>query len=402
MIKLQGKYSEGIVYSDQYEESGIKQIQDLLDEPFSQNSNPRFMPDYHAGLGSVIGTTMIVKDEICPNLVGVDIGCGIRTEIFETPYELDFKALDDYIRNNIPSGFKVHNKERPMNFIDRLYMRNQIKDQSRLKKSMGTLGGGNHYIEIGKGERENEYILTVHSGSRNLGLQVANYYQKIASSLSQDGVTTKSEEIIKSLKEQGREKEIAIELKKIQENPNTSRGLETLKSNGKWFFEYLHDMNVCVEFALENRNVMAEKILDFLKPKIIKGFDTVHNYNELNEENHHILRKGAVAAYKGQLLTIPMNMRDGILICEGLGNPQWNYSAPHGAGRLMSRNQAKTDIALEDYEESMRGIFTTSVNKDTIDEAPFAYKPMKDIINYTKDTVKILQHVKPMYNFKSK
>ena len=402
MIKLKGKYSEGIVFTDQFEESGIEQIQDLLDQPFSKNSNPRFMPDYHAGLGSVIGTTMLVKDEICPNLVGVDIGCGIRTEIFETPHKIDLKALDDHIRRNIPSGFKVHDKERRMSYLDRLYMRNEIKDQSRIKKSIGTLGGGNHYIEIGKEENEGEYILTVHSGSRNLGLQVANYYQKIAASLSKNEFNTSAEELVKMLKAQGREDEIAYELKKLKENPIAPKGLETLKNSDKWYYEYLYDMNVCVEFALENRAVMAEVILDFLNPKRIKGFDTIHNYIELEDEGNHILRKGAVAAYKGQLLTIPMNMRDGILICEGLGNQDWNYSAPHGAGRLMSRNQAKEDITLKDYEGSMKGIFTTSVSKDTIDEAPFAYKPMEDIIKHTKDTVKILKRVKPIYNFKSK
>lgn len=403
MIKLQGNYSDGIVYSDQYEETGIKQIQDLLDQPFSKDSNPRFMPDYHAGLGSVIGTTMLVTDEICPNLVGVDTGCGIRTEIFETSEKLNLEDLDQFIRSNIPSGFKVHNKERKMNYLDRLYMRNHIKDSSRLKKSLGTLGGGNHYIEIGKGEGEKEFVLTVHSGSRNLGLQVANYYQKIASTVSTGGSISRAKELIEKLKSEGKEKEINERLKELDSKNQVPRGVETLKKSEKWYDEYLHDMNVCVEFALENRKIMSQIILDYINPKKILGFDTIHNYIELREnESKHILRKGAVSAYEGELLTIPMNMRDGILICEGLGNPNWNYSAPHGAGRIMSRNQAKSDITLEDYEKSMEGIFTTSINKDTIDEAPFAYKPMDEIIRNTKDTIKILRHIKPIYNFKSK
>lgn len=400
MIKVKGKYAEGIVFSDQYEESGISQIEDLLNQPFSQDSNPRFMPDYHAGLGSVIGTTMLVKDEICPNLVGVDIGCGIRTEIFKLSKNIDFEKLDRFIRSNIPSGFGVHKKEREMSYLDRLYMRNKLRDSLRLRRSLGTLGGGNHYIEVGRGENEEEFVLTVHSGSRNLGLQVANYYQRLA----RTGISNQSKkEIIVSLKAQGKEKEINEELKKLSEENQVLKGLETLHKEDSYYHEYLHDMKVCVEFALKNREIMSELILDFFDPIRVQGYDTIHNYIEVKKNSEDtILRKGAVAAYKGQLLTIPMNMRDGILICEGLGNPDWNYSAPHGAGRIMSRNQAKADINMEDYKKSMEGIFTTSVNKDTIDEAPFAYKPMEDIVRNTKETVKILQHIKPVYNFKSK
>lgn len=402
MIKLKGKYSEGIVFSDQYEESGINQIKDLLDQPFSENSNPRFMPDYHAGLGSVIGTTMYVTDEICPNLVGVDIGCGIRTEIFETSNEIDLEGLDLFIRENIPSGFKIHDKERKMNYLDRLYMRNHLKDPSRLKKSLGTLGGGNHYIEIGKGSGENKFVLTVHSGSRNLGLQVANYYQKIASKETKDRIKKQENELLNSLKKDNKVDKLDDELKTLRDENSVPSGLETLNRETKWFDEYLHDMNICVEFALENRKIMANIILEFLNAKNSKGHDTIHNYIELRDDDKHILRKGAVSAYNGEILTIPMNMRDGILICKGLGNPQWNYSAPHGAGRIMSRNQAKSQISLEEYEKSMEGIFTTSVNKGTLDEAPFVYKPMEDIVRHTQETIEILEHIRPIYNFKSK
>lgn len=402
MIKLKGKYSEGIVFSDQYEESGINQIKDLLDQPFSENSNPRFMPDYHAGLGSVIGTTMYVTDEICPNLVGVDIGCGIRTEIFETSNEIDLEGLDLFIRENIPSGFKIHDKERKMNYLDRLYMRNHLKDPSRLRKSLGTLGGGNHYIEIGKGSAENKFVLTVHSGSRNLGLQVANYYQKIASKETKDRIKKQENELLNSLKKDNKIDKLEDELETLRDENSVPRGLETLNRETKWFDEYLHDMNICVEFALENRKIMANIILEFLNAKNSKGHDTIHNYIELRDDDKHILRKGAVSAYNGEILTIPMNMRDGILICKGLGNPQWNYSAPHGAGRIMSRNQAKSQISLEEYEKSMEGIFTTSVNKGTLDEAPFVYKPMEDIVRHTQETIEILEHIRPIYNFKSK
>lgn len=371
MIFLKGKYAEGIVFTDQYEESGIKQIEDLLNQPFSENSNPRFMPDYHAGLGSVIGTTMLVRDEICPNLVGVDIGCGIRTEIFKVKEDIDFEKLDRYIRKNIPSGFKVHRDERKMDYLDRLFMKNYLKDPSRLKRSIGSLGGGNHYIEIGKDEELEEYVLTVHSGSRNLGLQVAEYYQKRAVELS----------------------------KKKDSKP--AKGLETLMKEDIEFDHYLQDMSICVEFARKNRREMTEVLFDFLKGERIEGFETIHNYIEIREDGSNILRKGAVSAYKGQHLTIPMNMRDGVLIAEGLGNKEWNYSAPHGAGRIMSRGQARQELSMKDYKEAMEGIFTTSISEKTLDEAPEAYKPMEDILFQIGETVKIIRHIRPIYNFKS-
>ncbi len=402
MIKLKGKYSNGIVFSDQREESGLKQIRDLLDRPFSAEANPRFMPDYHAGLGSVIGTTMLVTDEICPNLVGVDIGCGIRTEIFRSPAGVDFEALDRFIRENIPAGFKVHEEEREADDLNRLAMRRHLKDESRLRRSVGTLGGGNHYIEVGQGESQDEYVLTVHSGSRNLGLQVAEYYQKLAVSLSKKKKDVDREAVLASLRAVGREKEIESEMERLKDVANPPRGLETLKKGTEEYDDYLHDMHICVEYALENRKEMSEAILNFLSPERIRGFETIHNYIEIRGEGEpDILRKGAVSAYRGELLTIPMNMRDGNLICEGLGNPEWNYSAPHGAGRMMSRAQARKDLCMEEYKESMKGIFTTSVSRRTLDEAPLAYKPMEDIVRHIGDTVAILKHVRPLYNFKS-
>lgn len=371
MIRLKGKYAEGIVFSDSREESGIRQIQSLLDQPFSKGANPRFMPDYHAGLGSVIGTTMLVTDEICPNLVGVDIGCGIRTEIFFSERDLDFEKLDQYIRKKIPAGFKVHSKEKNGDFINGLSMKKYLKDLPRLRRSLGTLGGGNHYIEVGASGKEKEFVLTVHSGSRNLGLQVAEFYQKQA---------------VEQTRKRGRK---------------VPPGLETLKVDSKLCRDYLRDMNICIEFARENRREITEIIFEYLGGERIEGFETVHNYIEEGKEGPDILRKGAVAAYKGHHLAIPMNMKDGFLICEGLGNAKWNYSAPHGAGRLMSRGQAKKNLSVEEYKNSMKGIFTRSVSERTLDEAPKAYKPMDEIVKYIGETVKILKHIKPIYNFKA-
>lgn len=371
MIHMKGKYSEGIVFSDEREEKGIAQIQDLLDQPFSENANPRFMPDYHAGLGSVIGTTLLVTDEICPNLVGVDIGCGIRTERFATDAPICYADLDRYIRAKIPAGFRVHDRGRDMDFIERLHMKRKLKDPARLRKSIGTLGGGNHYIEIGRLDQKGHYALTVHSGSRNLGLQVAEYYQKVAEA-------------------------------RFKGQPGRPpKGLETLKQGEFGYDEYLHDMQIAREFAAENRRVMAEVILNYLAASRTGGYDTVHNYIEVREDGPHILRKGAISAYTDELVTIPLNMRDGILIARGLGNPEWNWSAPHGAGRIMSRTQARKDISMREYEDAMEGIFTTSVHARTLDEAPHAYKPMEEIIRHIGDTVEILHHVKPVYNFKA-
>lgn len=371
MIRLQGKYAEGIVFSDQREEKGIGQIKDLLDQPFAANAHPRFMPDYHAGLGSVIGTTMRVTDAVCPNLVGVDIGCGIHTALFAMEEPLDFAGLDAHIRKHIPSGFQVHEKEAPMDYLDRLKMKKNLKDPSRLKRSIGTLGGGNHYIEVGRVEDTGEYALTVHSGSRNLGLQIAEYYQKLAEA-----------------RWKGR-----------PDRP--PRGLETLEQGDFGFDEYLQDMAVAVEYAEENRRKMTEVIFDFLGIPIRQAYDTIHNYIELRKQGAHILRKGAVSAYEEERLTIPLNMRDGILLCKGLGNPDWNWSAPHGAGRIMSRTQARKDISLQAYRDAMEGIFTTSVHRRTLDEAPHAYKAMEDILRHIGPTVDVLHHVRPVYNFKA-
>ncbi|MDO5690371.1 MAG: RtcB family protein [Tissierellia bacterium] len=402
MILLKGKYAEGIVYSDVREEKGINQIQLLLNQPFTEGSHPRFMPDYHAGLGSVIGTTMFVTDEICPNLVGVDIGCGIRTERFRLSGDIDLEVLDQWIRSSIPSGFNVHSKERQMDYIERLAMQRHIKDASRLKKSLGTLGGGNHYIEIGQGEQGDEYILTVHSGSRNLGLQVAEYYQKCAVKQSKFRKDQFQGQARKLQRDERSFFGAQQEWERHQDAINQPKGLETLHRGTREYDDYLRDMNICVEFALENRREMAELLLDALGAERIQGFDTIHNYIERRPEgNPHILRKGAVSAQEGELLTIPLNMRDGNLICRGLGNPEWNYSAPHGAGRLMSRSQARKELKLEDFHRTMEGIFTTSISQRTLDEAPFAYKPMEDIIRFIGDTVEILQLVRPIYNFKA-
>lgn len=394
MIELKGKYNTANVYTDNVEHEAISQIIELCNQEFCKDSKIRIMPDTHAGAGCTIGTTMTIRDKVVPNLVGVDIGCGMEV-IKLTEKEINFQELDNVIREYVPSGFNIRAKEHKYSKsieYENLKCRNQL-NLERAKLSVGTLGGGNHFIEVDNDQEGNLYLV-IHSGSRYLGKQVAEYYQNLGyKRLTELG--TEKKRIVKELKAAGREKDIQAEISKIK-TPKGSKSLAFV--SGSDFENYLNDMKIVQEYAALNRKAIADEILNRMGLNISGQFTTIHNYIDLE---NMILRKGAIAALKGQKVIIPMNMRDGSLICIGKGNPEWNYSAPHGAGRLMSRSKAKELIALADFENSMKGVWTTSVNCSTIDESPMAYKPMDEIIKNIADTVEIIDIIKPVYNFKA-
>lgn len=397
MINLKGKYSEAKIFTDVVDEESIKQVNILLDQPFVEGSKIRMMPDIHAGAGCTIGTTMTIHNKICPNLVGVDIGCGMEVVRIKERY-FDPHKLDVVIRDNIPSGFNIRKENHEnTNWIDlvRLKCFRHI-DLDRALNSIGTLGGGNHFIEANKDDEGNIYIV-VHSGSRHLGLEIANYYQEQA----YKSITTVSPEEIKSIvaemKANGQEKDIQTKLKEIKSKlPNIPKALAYVE--GELLSDYLNDMFVAQEYANLNRFTISQIICHKMGFHEAERFTTIHNYIDTK---NGILRKGAVSAQKGERLIIPINMRDGSLICVGKGNEDWNCSAPHGAGRLMSRSKAKESFTVSEFKKQMEGIYTTSVDKSTLDECPMAYKSMEDIVNNISDTVTIEKVIKPIYNFKA-
>lgn len=399
MLEVQGKFNKAIVYTDNVEAGAIAQIETLCNQEFVAGSKIRIMPDVHSGAGCTIGTTMTITDKIVPNLVGVDIGCGIEVVKLENDH-LELQKLDKVIYEKIPSGFNIRKKEH--SFIEQIDL-TQLRCKSevnlnRARCSIGTLGGGNHFIEVNQDSEGNLYLV-IHSGSRHLGLEVANLYQNEAfHSLNK---TTKAdlEEFVAQLKKEGREKEIQKALKKKKREVRTDIPKALCYVSGTLFDDYIHDMKIIQKYADLNRKAMIQEIVKAMKLKVVDQFTTIHNYIDTE---HMILRKGAVSAQKDEILLIPLNMRDGSLICRGKGNPDWNYSAPHGAGRLMSRTQAKNSLTLTQFKEIMSGIYTTSVNKDTLDECPLAYKPLEEIVKHVGDTVEILDTIKPIYNFKAK
>ena len=366
MVEIKGKYNTAIVFTHNIEKGAIDQIRELCDQEFISGSIIRVMPDVHEGLGCTIGTTMTIQDKIVPNLVGVDIGCGIETIKLKNK-NLDLEKLDRIIYKYIPSGFNIRKSEHEYTQnipFNKLVCKNYI-DLNRARLSIGTLGGGNHFIEANQ-NKKGELYLNIHSGSRHLGKQVAEYYQNLA---------------YEKLKGK------SINIKKY---------LAYLE--GQDFDDYLNDMAIVQEYAVINRKAIVDEIISRMEIDIEEQFTTIHNYIDLDDM---ILRKGAISAKKGEKILIPINMRDGSLICIGKGNREWNYSAPHGAGRVMSRREAKRQVNLEEFKESMRGIYTTSVNKSTIDEAPMVYKPINVIIDSIQDTAEILEIIKPIYNFKA-
>lgn len=400
MFELKGKYNECKVFADIIENSAIAQLTNMMNFEH-MNGKIRIMPDCHAGSGCVIGTTMTIKDKVTPYLVGVDIGCGVlAVKLKET--RMDLSALDSVIRKNIPSGGEVYEEAVADFDLDRLICK---KGDDKTLKSIGTLGGGNHFIEVDKDASGNLWLV-IHSGSRSLGLKVCEYYQKLGHESLLDEVNggslrDKNKAAIEMLTKAGRKKEISKTLEKIKEEHRknvTSIPYELAYVKGDNFNDYIHDMKVTQEYAALNRRVMANRIIKAMKLHELESFDTIHNYIDTD---NMVLRKGAVAAYMGQKLLIPMNMRDGSLVCVGKGNEDWNCSAPHGAGRLMSRRSAKESISMDEYRKSMEGIFTTCVSRGTIDESPMSYKPMESIMSCIGETVDVVDVIKPIYNFKA-
>lgn len=414
MLTLNGKYGSAQVYTDLIEQEAISQIIEMLNQPFAQNANAAIMPDVHAGAGCTIGTTMRISDCVVPNLVGVDIGCGVLCAKLGLMHDIDFAKLDKVIRDYVPSGMSIRDKivniQMPKHFgvngKDWAEKLHQLKCWSAIKtkedyflKSIGTLGSGNHYCEVNVDE-DGQYYLVIHSGSRNLGIQVCKYYQKLAETEYQKACSKVDKKVIEMMLADERKTEIPAYVSSCK--VKYDKGLVPLV--GEPFENYLHDMNIVQEYAEANRKAMLLTICKEMGWDNFTFFETKHNYIDFSPcENGErpILRKGAVAANTGEELIIPMNMRDGSLICIGKGNPAWNYSAPHGAGRLMSRAKAKETLSLEEYQSEMNGIWTSCVSNATIDESPMAYKPMESIVENIKDTVEIYKVIKPVYNFKA-
>ncbi|MCM1101117.1 MAG: RtcB family protein [Acetatifactor muris] len=365
MFEIKGKMNTAICYATVVEDEAIEQIRRMCDYEFTKGSRIRIMPDVHAGKGCTIGTTMTIVDKAVPNVVGVDIGCGMYT--MELGKEaIDFGKLDE-AAHFIPSGMNTWEECKERFDLEALSCHRSLKRANRLKCSLGTLGGGNHFIEVDEASDGTKYLV-IHSGSRNLGKQVAEFYQQLAVDLH------------KGFK---RETDIPEDLCYLY---------------GSYLKDYLHDVEICQKFARRNREKMAEIILERCGMSGRNAFHTIHNYIDTKEK---ILRKGAIAAHKGEKVLIPINMRDGSVLAVGKGNPDWNYSAPHGAGRVMSRTQARKNLSMEDYRKTMQGVYTTSVNASTLDEAPMAYKSLDDIIDVIRESVDVMDVMKPIYNFKA-
>lgn len=383
---------ETLIFAETFEQEAYDQIKNLVNFEAYENAKVRIMPDAHAGKGCTVGTTIAIVDKVTPNLVGVDIGCGMLTIKLKNR-EIDFEKLDEVIKANVPCGFSVHEKSKKDFSFETLRCSNKV-DLSRALLSIGSLGGGNHFIEVGKHEVTGDLYLIIHTGSRKLGGDVCKYYQdkafQNANSMSKD-----VKNVIDALKKEGREKEIALEIKKIKRLV-TNKDLAFL--TGADFDDYMNDMSIVQSFASLNRKTIAEMILKEAGLQEAERFETIHNYIDFKRM---ILRKGAVSAELGETLLIPINMRDGSLLCVGKGNENWNYSAPHGAGRLMSRSKAKEAINMADFIETMKDVYTTSVVSETLDEAPQAYKSIDEIKSAITDTVDIVGVIKPLYNFKS-
>ena len=398
MIEIQGKFNTAKIFTDVVDNASIAQVQELCNQAFTAGSRIRLMPDIHAGKGCTIGTTMTITDKVVPNLTGVDIGCGMETtRIRESHMEL--QKLDKLIYEKIPSGFSI--RDRAHRYLSQIDL-NELccakhVDLLRAEKSIGTLGGGNHFIEVDKDDEGNLYIV-VHSGSRHLGVEVASYYQEAGYKVLNRTDDASIEAIIAQMKAEGREKEIQKTLKKLKNLKQTGIPKALAYVSGELFEQYLHDMKIVQHFAMLNRQAMVDEIVCGLGLHVEEQFTTVHNYIDTESM---ILRKGAVSARSGEKLLIPINMRDGSLICVGKGNEEWNFSAPHGAGRLMSRAEAKRRFDITGFRQEMDGIYTTSVNESTLDECPMAYKGMDDILSNIGPTVDVAKIIKPIYNFKA-
>lgn len=417
MFIIKGKYNQAKVFATQIENECIAQITDLCNQEWLKDCTIAIMPDCHSGKGCTIGTTIHLKDKVCPSLVGVDIGCGMLCVPIPKNIKLHLDKIDQFINENIPSGFEVNNEViyKPHEVdIESLHCFDKLKNVEYLKRSVGSLGGGNHFIEINKGKNE-EFYLVIHSGSRNLGKQIAEYYQDLADEHCnhyQIIYEKKKKELIENLKEEKRHSEIQEQLNSF--NKEYKKQTKIVKDlcylEDKMARQYLDDVRIATQFAYVNRKYIAKRILEFIyldneydccakdiENILNQSFETIHNYIDKN----NILRKGAISAQKGEQVLIPINMRDGSIVGVGKGNAEYNYSGPHGAGRLMSRSQAKECICLKDFEESMKGIYSSSVCVSTLDESPMAYKSLEDITQNIEESVDILEVLKPVYNFKA-
>ena len=398
MLEIKGKAGTAVCYAKVIEDEAIEQIKRMCDYEFTEGSQIRIMPDVHAGKGCTIGTTMTVKDKAVPNIVGVDIGCGMYT-VNLGKEEINLEKLDE-AAHFVPSGKNVWEGRQEKFDLTRLRCYRSLKDSKRLVRSLGTLGGGNHFIEVDRAEDGTNYLV-IHTGSRNLGKQVAEIYQGLAVELHQgkEEYFQKRDALIAEYKAAGRKKEIQAALKEIKwQNRDLLIPEDLCYLYGSYFEDYLKDVEICQEFARKNREKIAEVLLERAGLTGSEAFHTIHNYIDTEEM---ILRKGAIAAHEGEKVLIPINMRDGSVLAVGKGNKEWNYSAPHGAGRLMSRTKAKENLSMQEYKKEMEGIYTTSVNEATLDEAPMAYKSIDDILDVIKESVTVIQVMKPIYNFKA-
>ena len=400
MEEIYGKFNTAISFAKVIEDEARQQIQRMCDYEFTAGSKIRIMPDVHAGKGCTIGTTMTVTDKAVPNIVGVDIGCGMYTvKLADT--DIDFARVDE-AAHYIPSGKNTWDFRQEHFTLSDLNCFRSLKDSRRLERSLGTLGGGNHFIEIDRSS-DGTFYLVIHTGSRNLGKQVAEIYQRLAIDLARgkDKYFAQRDEIIAVYKSLGRKTEIKSKLDELEREyrgRKASMPEDLCYVHGKYFHQYLHDMELCQEFARRNRELIAKILLGKSGLTAVDAFHTIHNYIDIGEL---IIRKGAIAAHAGERVLIPVNMRDGSVLAVGKGNADWNFSAPHGAGRIMSRTQAKAQLSMDDYQNSMAGIYTTSVSEGTLDESPQAYKSLDDIIDVIGDTVDIVEVMKPVFNFKA-
>ena len=401
MIEIRGRFNTAVCYTDQLEETARQQIQDMCDQPIFAGSQIRIMPDVHAGKGCTIGTTMTITDKAVPNLVGVDIGCGMET-VQLAEKEIDFQALDRVIRAHIPSGESVrpfpHALIEQIDLTELRCVGNINLDRARL--SLGTLGGGNHFIEVDRDE-EGTLYLVIHSGSRHLGVQTASYYQRLGWETMNRLSDSSIRELIERYRAEGRPQEIEAGLRQLREQHQSRKmdvPMEFAYVEGQNLEDYIHDMRIVQRFAALNRQAMAQTVLEKMGLTEVDRFTTIHNYIDTE---HMILRKGSISAQKGERMLIPINMRDGALICIGRGNLEWNCSAPHGAGRILSRKAAQDTLTVEEFRREMEGIFTTCVAQGTLDESPMAYKGLEEILSQIGQTAEVVRQIKPVYNFKA-
>ena len=397
-MEIKGQVNTAICFARIIEDEAVEQIRRMCDYEITAGSRIRIMPDVHAGKGCTIGTTMTIRDKVVPNVVGVDIGCGMYT-VNIGKGEIDMERVDE-AAHYIPSGMSVWEGRQERFDLTGLRCFRALKDTKRLERSLGTLGGGNHFIEIDRAS-DGACCLVIHSGSRNLGKQVAEHYQRLAVDLNRgkEEYFARRDALIAEYKAAGRRKEIQAALKALKWEARDAAIPEDLCFvYGQYLEDYLHDVEICQAFARRSRELMAEILLERAGLTGIESFHTVHNYIDTEEM---ILRKGAIAAHKGEKVLIPINMRDGSVLAIGKGNPEWNFSAPHGAGRLMSRTAARETLDMDEYRREMAGVYTTSVNEATLDEAPMAYKSLADIIDVIRESVDVIEILKPIYNFKA-